>query len=128
MNAAEQIAAAIEEHGQPKWVCHVPMSVRAQVSNETKRELLATAKVSIGWAKQGDRLIFGRLDAREALRQWATQHIFEILTVKQIAESADVAQSAVRTMIEERPDIFRKSEGRTFEIRDPQEDRKTDKR
>jgi len=34
----------------------------------------------------------------------------------------------VRTMISERADIFRKSDGRTYEIRDADADRKADKR
>ena len=127
-NAAEQIAAAIETHGAPKWVAVVPMSVRKQVSKETISTLLSTARTSEGWSKQGDRLIFGRLDARETLRQWAAQNIFAVLTVKEIAEQASVPQSAVRTMISERPDIFRKSDGRTYEVRDANADRQADKR
>jgi hypothetical protein len=102
--------------------------VRKQVSKETISTLLSTARTSEGWSKQGDRLIFGRLDARETLRQWATQNIFAVLTVKEIAEQAGVPQSAVRTMISERPDIFRKSDGRTYEVRDANADRQADKR
>jgi hypothetical protein len=51
-----------------------------------------------------------------------------VLTVKEIAEQAGVPQSAVRTMISERPDIFRKSDGRTYEVRDANADRQADKR
>jgi hypothetical protein len=127
-NAAAQVAAAIETHGAPRWVAVVPMSVRHQVSAETLSALLATARISDGWARQGDRLIFGRLDARQTLRHWATQNLYAVLTVKEIAEQAGVPQSAVRTMISERPDIFRKSDGRTYEVRDPNADRQADKR
>lgn len=127
-DAAAQVAAAIETHGAPRWVAVVPMSVRRQVSAETKTALLATARISDGWARQGDRLIFGRLDARETLRQWATQNLYAVLTVREIADAAGVPQSAVRTMISERPDIFRKSDGRTYEMRDPNADRQADKR
>jgi AraC-like DNA-binding protein len=129
VNATEQIAAAIETHGAPKWVAVVPMSVRRQVSAETKRQLLATARVSEGWSRQSNgTLVFGRLDARDTLRQWAAQNIFAVLTVKEIAEQAGVSQSAVRTMISERADIFRKSDGRTYEVRDANADRQADKR
>ena len=128
-DAAAQVAAAIETHGVPKWVTVVPMSVRRQVASDIKAQLLATARVSEGWSRQSDgRLVFGRLDARETLRQWATQNIFAVLTVREIAEQAGVPQSAVRTMISERADIFRKSDGRTYEVRDPNADRQADKR
>jgi len=123
----EIVAAAIETHGVPKYVALVPTSVRRQVPVETMRSLLAAARISEGWARQGDRLIFGRLDPRETLRQWAQQHLYEVLTVREIAESADVSQSQVRTMIAERGDIFRKSDGRTYEIRDPHADRAAEK-
>jgi len=128
-DAAAQVAAAIETHGAPKWVTVVPMSVRRQVASDIKAQLLATARVSEGWSRQRDgRLVFGRLDARETLRQWATQNLFAVLTVREIAEQAGVPQSAVRTMISERADIFRKSDGRTYEVRDPNADRQADKR
>lgn len=123
----EIVAAAIETHGVPKYVALVPTSVRRQVPADTMRMLLESARTSEGWAKQGDRLIFGRLDAREVLRQWAAQNIFAVLTVKEIATAAGVNQSAVRTIISERPDIFRKSDGRTYEIRDAQADRAAEK-
>ena len=123
----EIVAAAIETHGVPKYVALVPTSVRRQVPADTMRSLLAAARISEGWARQGDRLIFGRLDPRETLRQWAQQHLYEVLTVREIAESADVSQSQVRTMCTERPDIFRKSDGRTYEIRDPHADRAAEK-
>jgi len=123
----EIVAAAIETHGVPRYIAVVPSSVRRQVPAETMRSLLAAARISEGWARQGDWLIFGRLDPRETLRQWAQQHLYEVLTVREIAESADVSQSQVRTMIAERGDIFRKSDGRTYEIRDPHADRAAEK-
>lgn len=126
-NATETVATAIQTHGVPAYIAKVPTSVRRQVEKHTLRELLAAAPISAGWARQGDRLIFGRLDSRETLRLWAQQNLFQIMTVKEIAEAAEVSQSAVRTMIAERPDIFRKSDGRTYEIRDPQADRQAEK-
>lgn len=125
--AAETVAAAIETHGVPRYIAAVPTSVRRQVAPETMRTLLAAARISDGWARQGDRLIFGRLDARETLRHWAAQNVYAVLTTREIADAAGVPQSAVRTMCAERPDIFRKSDGRTYEIRDAQADRAAEK-
>lgn len=127
-DAIAQVAAAIEQHGEPKWLCHVPFSVRHQVPKEIKQRLLADARVSEGWTRQGDRLVFGRGDARETLRLWAQDNVLAEMTTREIADAAGVPQSTVRAMISERPDIFRKSEGRTYEIRNPQEDRKQAKR
>lgn len=104
------------------------MSVRRQVSAETMTELLAAGRTSDGWAWQGDRLIYGRPDVRDTLRRWAAQNVYAVHTVREIAELAAVPQSAVRTMISERPDIFRKSDGRTYEVRDADADRQADKR
>jgi hypothetical protein len=126
--AAEQVAAAIETHGVPRYIGVVPTSVRRQVPTDMMRSLLAAARISDGWARQGDRLIFGRLDARETLRLWAAQNLYAVLTVAEIADAAGVPKSAVRTMISERADIFRKSDGRTYEVRDPNADRAAERR
>lgn len=121
--ATDIVAAAIETHGVPKYVAVVPSRIRREVPSDTLAALIANGRMSDGWVRQGQRVIFGRLDARETLRVWAGNNVFAILTVKEIATAAQVPQSAVRTMVSERPDIFRKSDGRTYEIRDPQADR-----
>jgi len=128
-NAVEILSAAIETHGVPRYLGVVPKSVRDAVPKETMRELLSNASLSQGWSRQRDgRLVFGRLDARETLRAWAAENLYAVLTVKEIATAAGVPQSAVRTMISERGDIFRKSDGRTYEVRDPAADRQAEKR
>lgn len=123
----EIVAAAIETHGVPRYCATVPSSIRQQVAPETMRTMLANARLSDGWARQGDRLIFGRLDPRQTLLLWAQSHLYETLTLAEIATSAGVSQSQVRTMCTERPDIFRKSDGRTYEIRDAHADRTAEK-
>ena len=126
--AVAQVATAIDTHGEPKWLAHVPFRVRRLVPPDTKQALLAGARVSDGWARQGDQLVYGRPDQGAVLRQWASQNVFAIMTVREIAEAAEVTQSAVRKLSTERPDILRKSDGRTYEVRDPQADRQADKR
>lgn len=121
--ATDIVAAAIETHGVPKYVAVVPSRIRREVPSDTLATLIANGRMSDGWVRQGDRVIFGRIDARQALRTWAAQNLYAVMTVKEIATAAEVPQSAVRTMVSERPDIFRKSDGRTYEIRDPQADR-----
>jgi hypothetical protein len=85
-DADAQVAAAIEKHGVPRWVAFVPMRVREQASVELKRKLQAEARISEGWSRHGDRLVFGRSDHRTTLIYWAKQNLFAVLTIKEIAD------------------------------------------
>lgn len=125
--ATTRVVAAIETYGKPVWCAKVTMTERALVPKQILRDALAAANISEGWSRQGDTIVFGRADSREVLRDWATRNLYAILTVREIADAAGVTASQVRTMIEERPDIFRKSDGRTYEVRDPNGDRKREK-
>lgn len=126
--AIEIVKNAVAEHGTPVWVVKVPMSVRRIVPAEIKKEILADAKVSEGWAKDIDgSYVKGRLDFRSVIITWAKDKVFQQVTVKDIAEATGASQNIVRDVIGDRPDIFRKSEGWTYEIRDPQADRKAGK-
>jgi len=135
MNNADMIAAAttemrnaIETYGAPVWYVNISTERQALVPLEVRRTLLASARPSNGWVYQNGCWYKGRLDARELLHQWAASHVFTVMTVAEIAADAGVTQTQVRTIITERPDIFRKSEGRTYEVRDADADRKADKR
>lgn len=135
MTSASEIAAAtsemqqaVETYGMPVWYVKVSITKQRIVPLDVRRSLLAAARPSDGWVNQNGCWYKGRLDARETLRRWATQNVYQVMTVAEIAAAADVTQSAVRTMISERADIFRKSDGRTYEVRDPNADRQADKR
>lgn len=125
--ATDEMRTAVETYGLPVWYVKISTSRQALVPLEVRRTLLASARPSDGWVNQNGCWYRGRLDAREALRQWAAQNVFAVLTVAEIAAAATVTQSQVRTMITERGDIFRKSDGRTYEIRDPHADRAAEK-
>lgn len=125
--ATEEMRTAVETYGMPVWYVKLSTTRQRIVPLEVRRSILASARPSDGWVNQNGCWYKGRLDSRETLRLWAQQNLFQVMTVKEIAEAAEVSQSAVRTMIAERPDIFRKSDGRTYEIRDPQADRQADK-
>lgn len=119
------VTNAIAEHGAPVWVVKVPTRIRQLVPANIKAGILATAKISEGWAKDIDgSYIKGRLDFRSVIITWAKDKVFQQVTVKDIAEATGASQNIVRDVINDRPDIFRKSEGWTYEIRDPQADRK----
>ena len=125
--ATDEMRTAVETYGMPVWYVKVSITKQRIVPLDVRRSLLASARPSDGWVNQNGCWYRGRLDAREVLRQWATQNIYAVLTVKEIAAAADVTQAQVRTMIAERGDIFRKSDGRTYEIRDAQADRAAEK-
>jgi len=122
--ATREVAHAIDTYGMPVWYGKVSIRTRALVPRATMHDLLANAKLSEGWAYQDGCYFKGRIDARTALIKWATSNVFATMTVKDIAKAADVPESAVRSMIVDRPDILRKSDGRTYEVRDPNADRR----
>jgi hypothetical protein len=117
--AVRLVSEAIAEFGKPVWVANVPKAVRDRVPTETLRELLANARPSEGWRTARD----GVSD----ISAWAKENVFEIVTIKQLAEIGEVSEATVRKLVTDRPDIFKKIESRKYEIRDPQEDRKADK-
>lgn len=128
--AISEVREAIDRFGVPCWVAHISCPIRNAVPREVKRELLAAAKVSEGWSKQFDgQLIFGRTrtDDRENILEWAKENVFEMVTVKQVAEACDVSQSCARSTMNARADVFKKF-GKEYEIRDAEADRKAQKK
>ena len=128
--AIQEVREAIEQFGVPCWVAHISYPIRSAVPKEVKRELLATAKVSQGWSKQFDgQFVFGRTrtDDRENILEWAKENVFQMVTVKQVAEACDVAESCARRTMNLRPDVFKKF-GKEYEIRDADADRKAQKK
>lgn len=118
--ATEFIADAIADYGRPAWVAEVPASIRAKVPNGIVAGFLATAKPSEGWG--------GARDGRDTIIAWAKDNIFALATVKELAEIGGVSEATVRNLLASRPDIFRKAEGRKYEVRDPDADRAADKK
>ena len=113
--ATEQVAQAIEKHGAPTWVAYVPMQVRKLVPAEVKTNMIRNAKISEGWA--------GKQDGRNAIIAWCKANVFAEVTVKQLAEIGGCSEATVRTLINDRRDLFKKIEGRMYEVRDPEMDR-----
>lgn len=118
--ATEYIADTINEYGRPAWVAEVPTSIRQMVPHSVIAGFLATAKASEGWGSPRD--------GRDTIIAWAKDNIFALVTVKELAEIGGISEATVRNLLGERPDIFRKSDGRKYEVRDPKADRAADKR
>jgi hypothetical protein len=128
--AINEVKEAIEQFGVPCWVAHISCPIRNAVPKEIKKQLLATAKVSEGWSKQFDgQFVFGRTrtDDKENILEWAKQNVFEMVTVKQVADACGVAESCARRTMNARPDVFKKF-GKEYEIRDAEADRKSQKK
>lgn len=63
---------------------------------------------------------FGGVDK---IRVWAAANLFAEVTVKELAERLDLPDATVRRFVMENPDLFRKTEGWRYEVRDPVADR-----
>ncbi len=118
--AIQEVTAAINTYGTPVWVAHVATRVRKLVPAHIKAELLANAKASEGWRTAQDGV--------QDIMSWVKDNVYELVTVKQLAEIGDISEATARKIVTDRPDIFVKREGRQYEIRDPQADRKADKK
>ena len=118
--AKDYIADTIAEFGRPAWIAHIPHSIRIKVPMTEIARMLADAKPSEGWG--------GQRDGRDTIIAWAKENTYSLITVKELAEIGEVSEVTVRNIIASRPDLFRKSDGRKYEVRDPEADRKADKK
>lgn len=100
-----------EQHGAPRYIAKVPGRIRRMVPIETRREILAGARISEGWESQA------RDAGRESILRYARENFAVMVTVKELAEMAGVSQSIARDTVRANPRLFRKSEGRTYECR-----------
>lgn len=118
--AIREVTEAIETYGTPVWIAHVPSRIRRLVPAKITAELRANAKPSEGWRTPQD----GKND----IMTWVKENVYELVTIKQLAEIGDISEATVRKIVTDRPDIFIKREGRQYEIRDAQADRKAEKK
>ena len=128
--AINEIKEAVNQFGVPCWVAHISFPIRSAVPKQIIREFNSSAKVSEGWSKQFDgQLIFGRTrtDDKQNILEWAKENVFQMVTVKQVADACDVAESCARRTMNLRPDVFKKF-GKEYEIRDADADRKAQKK
>ncbi len=119
-NAIREVTEAVNTYGTPVWIAYVPSRVRNLVPAKIKADLIASARPSAGWRKPQD----GKND----IMSWAKENVFELVTIKQLAEIGEISEATARKIVTDRPDIFVKREGRQYEVRDPQADRKAEKK
>ncbi len=119
-NAIREVTEAVNTYGTPVWIAYVPSRVRNLVPAKIKADLIASARPSVGWRKPQD----GKND----IMSWAKENVYELVTIKQLAEIGEISEATARKIVTDRPDIFVKREGRQYEVRDPQADRKAEKK
>ena len=63
----------------------------------------------------------------DLILHWASENLFEHVTIDRLIQHLGVNRSAVRRVTTDRPDVFRRIERGLFEVRNPQADRTADK-
>jgi hypothetical protein len=92
-DAIREVTEAINTYGKPVWVAQVPKRVRDLVPNNIKAELLAQAQPSEGWRTAQD--------GKQDILSWCKNHVFELITVKELAEIGDISEATVRKIVQD---------------------------
>ena len=117
--AAEKIIIdAMIEHGTPNWIAYVPTSIRKQITATRTVELRET------YAKKSPSVANKTETKHDLIDEWCKNNVFSEVTLAQLAEIGNCSRGFARKKTIDRPDIFRRISHTTYEIRDPQEDRK----
>ena len=120
MNPSEIVGDAIATHGRPRWVAHVPISIRKQVDSQWLAQQLATAH------RSPDSIT--REDQYKDILNWCKNNLFAEVTLADLQQLSGLSAPTVRKFIESRMDMFRKLRRGVWEVRDPQADREADQR
>jgi hypothetical protein len=115
MNAAEQVAEAINTYGRPLWAAHIPYQVRHQVPTSEIGRMLATAHRSPDSVTRAD--LYGDII------DWCANNVFGEVTIPLLVEVSGLSAPSVRKFISDRVDLFRKLKRGVWEVRDPKADR-----
>jgi flagellar basal body rod protein FlgC len=112
------IRDAMIEHGTPNWIANVPSSLRKQVSAERIAELRKE------FATTSENIANRHSTKNELIESWCKENVFAEVTIAQLAEIGNCSKGFARKKVNARPDVFKKINNRSYEIRDPQQDRK----
>lgn len=114
--AVRIVSDALETHGRPAWLGHVPMRIVRTIPPATLAMLLESNVSALN----------KRSDKYDALLAWAGDHLFEQFTTEQIVEVSGFSYPTTLKFIQESP-TFRKVKKGLWEIRDADADRKAEK-
>ena len=117
-NVEQVVIDAMIEHGTPNWIAYVPKSIRSEVGVERIAELRSEyAHTSSNVANRSE-------TKHDLIDEWCANNVFAEVTLAQLAEIGNCSRGFARKKTIDRPDVFRRISHTTYEIRDPQEDRK----
>tara|TARA_R110002126_G_scaffold46465_1_gene130832 strand:- start:146 stop:541 length:396 start_codon:yes stop_codon:yes gene_type:complete len=111
---------ALEQHGMPTALCHVPIRVRNLIPAETLREMLATARTAVQPAVKID-------DIKQPLNVWCDANPYVVVTTRQLSEIAGCSQNVARKFVADNPHRFKRIDQYKHEVRNYVEERARDK-
>ena len=119
MSTAESaIRDAMIEHGTPNWIAYVPASVRRQITVDRMNELREQH------AQRSANVANKSTTKHDLIDEWCANNIFAEVTLAELAVIGGCSRAFARKKTIDRPDVFRRISHTTYEIRDPQADRK----
>ena len=117
--ALEEVRGAIEQHGRPYWLGFVSKRVRDLA---TPKEINAILEAS------GANPRATKSSPADAILEWCKGNVFAEVSVKELAGTVGCHEDTARATINNRPDVFWKVGWGKWEVRDPEADRRHDKR
>jgi hypothetical protein len=111
---------ALEQHGMPLALCHVPIRVRNLVPAATLHDMLAAARNAIPALVKVD-------DIKQPLADWCDSNPYVVITTRQLSEIAGCSQNVARKFVADNPHRFKRIDQYKHEVRNYVEERARDK-
>jgi hypothetical protein len=118
--ATATMRAALDQHGMPLALCHVPIRVRNLVPNLTLRLLLDSYRNQQPTVVTGD-------EVNSTLTAWCDAHPYHTVTTRELSEVGGCTQHRARKFIADNPHYFKRLNQYKHEVRNYREDRAHDK-
>lgn len=120
-DAARAMREALDTHGMPLALCHVPIRVRNLVPPAALRSMLDHYRNQQPVAPANPD------QARDQMTKWCDQHPYHIITTRELAEAVGCSQHTVRKFIADQPHYFKRINQYKYEVRNFRDDRAHDK-
>ena len=114
-SALDQVREAIEEHGRPVWIAHVPFSIVKEVPYSELAPLLAVARASYAHDEKNQKVA--------AYESWLASNAGVEVTVDDVCDRLDISVGHARRFIADRPQYLWKARRGVWVARDPDADR-----
>ena len=118
--ATRAMREALNEHGMPLALCHVPIRVRNLIPTATLREMLDVARSATAAPVKV-------VDIKTPMADWCDANPYVIVTTRELAEIAGCSQNVARKFIADNPNRFKRVDQYKHEVRNYREERARDK-